>query len=328
MSAILDHKRRQEEKQEQQKLHARLLLLSAGFNPESLEASEPRKIPAHVAPFQRSVHAAAASRHLKGSAHPRAAVNHVPFDVPTCDAPSHVTSSLPARGGSATATAVAAAATPLINAGVSSSSSAQVALLQARVHVLQRHLADSDARLSTATAEAKHLRQRLHQSELAMALMKTEKIGRKRSGYEALDHINHVTVAPFENSISPCPLEGVDLEEGCGDNEAELPAARNNTAPGNSPWPGAGNQQDEDIRRWDGASSAVLLCGLGTSLDVVCEMREAPEDVRMCKKCKVQEATVLMLPCRHIAACKACDKVLECCPVCKEKRQASIHVNT
>lgn len=45
-----------------------------------------------------------------------------------------------------------------------------------------------------------------------------------------------------------------------------------------------------------------------------------------CRACGAGEASVLVLPCRHLCLCKACEPRLDACPVCLAAKNASIHV--
>ncbi|XP_074275675.1 putative BOI-related E3 ubiquitin-protein ligase 3 [Silene latifolia] len=44
----------------------------------------------------------------------------------------------------------------------------------------------------------------------------------------------------------------------------------------------------------------------------------------VCKVCNTRNASVLMLPCRHMCSCKVCDDLVNACPVCKSPKMASI----
>ncbi|CAI0555596.1 unnamed protein product [Linum tenue] len=59
---------------------------------------------------------------------------------------------------------------------------------------------------------------------------------------------------------------------------------------------------------------------------------EAPESSnssssRMCRNCGKAESCVLLLPCRHLCLCSACESSLHSCPICKSTKNASFHVN-
>ncbi|KAM0846133.1 hypothetical protein ACQ4PT_055875 [Festuca glaucescens] len=57
--------------------------------------------------------------------------------------------------------------------------------------------------------------------------------------------------------------------------------------------------------------------------DTACKaMAAAPS----CKSCGQGEACVLLLPCRHLSLCAACEPGVDTCPVCAATKNASLHV--
>jgi E3 ubiquitin-protein ligase BOI-like protein len=45
-----------------------------------------------------------------------------------------------------------------------------------------------------------------------------------------------------------------------------------------------------------------------------------------CRACGQGGACVLVLPCRHLSLCRACDASVDTCPVCAATKNASLHV--
>ncbi|KAJ8464598.1 hypothetical protein OPV22_027150 [Ensete ventricosum] len=52
--------------------------------------------------------------------------------------------------------------------------------------------------------------------------------------------------------------------------------------------------------------------------------RAEPDHV--CRTCRRRPASAVLLPCRHLCLCDACDGTAESCPVCRSIRTGSIHV--
>lgn len=53
-----------------------------------------------------------------------------------------------------------------------------------------------------------------------------------------------------------------------------------------------------------------------------------PDTSRRCRSCRRQEASVLLLPCRHLCSCRDCEAEIVTCPVCGSDKNASLHVST
>lgn len=45
-----------------------------------------------------------------------------------------------------------------------------------------------------------------------------------------------------------------------------------------------------------------------------------------CRACKIKEASVLLVPCRHLCVCKECEGFIDSCPVCRVMKTASVQV--
>ncbi|KAK9698887.1 hypothetical protein RND81_08G137900 [Saponaria officinalis] len=45
-----------------------------------------------------------------------------------------------------------------------------------------------------------------------------------------------------------------------------------------------------------------------------------------CKACRTRDASVVLLPCRHLCVCVQCDEIVQACPLCFSLRSASVEV--
>ncbi|KAL6314988.1 hypothetical protein AAG906_029211 [Vitis piasezkii] len=83
------------------------------------------------------------------------------------------------------------------------------------------------------------------------------------------------------------------------------------------------------------AEEAESCCGSTSGGDGDCdreneekESREMDDrNMRWCRNCRKEEASVLLLPCRHLCLCTICGSTLHTCPICKSNKNASVHVN-
>ncbi|EOA30975.1 hypothetical protein CARUB_v10014120mg [Capsella rubella] len=78
---------------------------------------------------------------------------------------------------------------------------------------------------------------------------------------------------------------------------------------------GSSDENDSEEERWKLA---------GEAQDTKRMRREA---TTLCRNCGKGEASVLLLPCRHMCLCTMCGSSINTCPVCKSPKNASLHVN-
>ncbi|KAB1207512.1 putative BOI-related E3 ubiquitin-protein ligase 3 [Morella rubra] len=81
----------------------------------------------------------------------------------------------------------------------------------------------------------------------------------------------------------------------------------------------------------NGAEDAESCCDVNTERE---EQEEAEEnrgryeveqrEGMVCKSCNHRSSCVLFLPCRHLCSCKACEALLDYCPICRSQKKASI----
>lgn len=60
--------------------------------------------------------------------------------------------------------------------------------------------------------------------------------------------------------------------------------------------------------------------------DTACKAIAAAAAAPSCKACSQGEACVLLLPCRHLSLCRACEPAVDACPMCAATKNASLHV--
>ncbi|XP_066310967.1 probable BOI-related E3 ubiquitin-protein ligase 2 [Miscanthus floridulus] len=61
-------------------------------------------------------------------------------------------------------------------------------------------------------------------------------------------------------------------------------------------------------------------------VDVTEDAMSDPATKWACRACSGGEASVLLLPCRHLCLCKACEPWADSCPVCSGTKNAAIHI--
>ncbi|XP_047069943.1 probable BOI-related E3 ubiquitin-protein ligase 3 [Lolium rigidum] len=71
----------------------------------------------------------------------------------------------------------------------------------------------------------------------------------------------------------------------------------------------------------DAQSCCFETAGDNNADDTACKVA-APS----CKACGQGDACVLLLPCRHLSVCAACEPAVDTCPVCAATKNASLHV--
>ncbi|KAK1301734.1 hypothetical protein QJS10_CPB12g00163 [Acorus calamus] len=53
---------------------------------------------------------------------------------------------------------------------------------------------------------------------------------------------------------------------------------------------------------------------------------KATKEQMVCRSCKVQEVSMLILPCRHLCLCSQCERFIEACPLCQTMKTTSIQI--
>ncbi|KAL6504361.1 hypothetical protein OROGR_026284 [Orobanche gracilis] len=105
----------------------------------------------------------------------------------------------------------------------------------------------------------------------------------------------------FENTINTLKLNlqhvyarGRDSKEGCGDSEIN--------------------------------DTASCCNGRPADFDFLCKDRNEMKEVMACKVCGVNEACMLLLPCKHLCLCKDCESNSSVCPLCQSSKYIGMEV--
>ncbi|CAN7010704.1 hypothetical protein IGI04_011815 [Brassica rapa subsp. trilocularis] len=153
---------------------------------------------------------------------------------------------------------------------------------------------------------------------IQQGLMKT-----LRAKDEEINHIQKLNLYLEEKVKSLC-VENQVWRDVAQSNEATVNALRSNL-----------QQVLADVERREeptAADDTQSCCGSNDEGDSKEKWRlvgEAQDTMTrtMCRSCGKGEASVLLLPCRHMCLCSVCGSSVYTCPVCKSPKNASLHVN-
>ncbi|KAL8027869.1 hypothetical protein ABFX02_14G124700 [Erythranthe guttata] len=77
-------------------------------------------------------------------------------------------------------------------------------------------------------------------------------------------------------------------------------------------------------------SAAAAACSPAADAESCCENGGEDEEEKwgerklVCRRCKSEKSSVILLPCRHLCCCKECELFLDSCPVCTMVKKASV----
>lgn len=157
---------------------------------------------------------------------------------------------------------------------------------------------------SFLSAIEKGVGRKLHEKELEIENMnrknkelveKIKQVSMEVQSWHYKAKYNESIVNVLKNNIKQAVAQGaMHVKEGCGESEVDDAASHTNVN-----------------------YLSVVDCP-GNPVSMKKQMN--------CRACKVQEVSILLLPCRHLCLCKDCEGFIGACPICKVMKTASVQV--
>ncbi|KAE8727983.1 heat stress transcription factor B-4-like [Hibiscus syriacus] len=115
-----------------------------------------------------------------------------------------------------------------------------------------------------------------------------EQLTMEASAWQQRARYNENMITALKFNLQQVYAQSRDSKEGCGDSEVD-----------------------------DTAS-----CCNGRAIDfhLLCKENSNKKELMTCKACAVNEACMLLLPCRHLCLCKSCESKLSFCPICQSSK--------
>lgn len=203
--------------------------------------------------------------------------------------------------------------------------SAAAQLFNANISPPTKRIRDDDHHNSTLTIPTKtHSLRRHHQrseDQIIDALIRV--------------HVDKVRARVAEIGKSHCRDLLSAMARRIGDKEAELAAAARKNAELESRMKEAAAQRQIWLNYASTTEAAAR--GLRAALDRVirrvsgdaescCDDRPRRTGSSACRVCRERDASVLLLPCRHLCLCRECEPEVDACPVCNARKNGGLQV--
>lgn len=96
---------------------------------------------------------------------------------------------------------------------------------------------------------------------------------------------NENMISALKFNLQQVYAQSRDSKEGCGDSEVD--------------------------------DTASCCNGRASDIHILCKESNDMKQVMTCKVCRVNEVSMLLLPCKHLCLCKDCESKLSFCPLCQ-----------
>ncbi|XVE55874.1 hypothetical protein DITRI_Ditri03aG0192300 [Diplodiscus trichospermus] len=144
-------------------------------------------------------------------------------------------------------------------------------------------------KLREKEAELENINKKNMELEMCM-----EQLTMEAGAWQQRARYNEDIITALNFNLQQVYAQSRDSKEGCGDSEVD-----------------------------DAAS-----CCNGRAIDfhLLCKENSDMKELMTCKVCRVNEACMLLLPCKHLCLCKGCESKLSFCPLCQSSKFIGIEV--
>ncbi|KAE8715485.1 heat stress transcription factor B-4-like [Hibiscus syriacus] len=120
-----------------------------------------------------------------------------------------------------------------------------------------------------------------------------EQLTTEAGAWQQRARYNENMITALKLNLQQVYAQSRDIEEGCGDSEDDTASCCN---------------------------------GRAIDFHLLCKDNSNKKELMTCKACAVNEACMLLLPCRHLCLCKGCESKLSFCPICQSSKFIGMEV--
>ncbi|MBA0745849.1 hypothetical protein Goshw_006849 [Gossypium schwendimanii] len=123
---------------------------------------------------------------------------------------------------------------------------------------------------------------------------KMEQLTMEAGAWQQRARYNENMITALKFNLQQVYAQSRDSKEGCGDSEVD--------------------------------DTASCCNGRAIDFQLLCKENSDKKELMACKVCAVNEACMLLLPCKHLCLCKSCESKLSFCPLCQSSKFIGMEV--
>ncbi|MBA0565928.1 hypothetical protein Golob_010783 [Gossypium lobatum] len=123
---------------------------------------------------------------------------------------------------------------------------------------------------------------------------KMEQLTMEAGAWQQRARYNENMITALKFNLQQVYAQSRDSKEGCGDSEVD--------------------------------DTASCCNGRAIDFQLLCKENSDKKELMTCKVCAVNEACMLLLPCKHLCLCKSCESKLSFCPLCQSSKFIGMEV--